>query len=88
MEIPFDVEVDNKDAKKIMKALSLPIGMQPMHKKTVSKISSHISDSTVSSSQTDRYAEEPVALTWGEGCELTTEHTKIFEKCNKYEKNK
>jgi len=50
MEIPFDVEVDNKDAKKIMKALSLPIGMQPMHKKTVSKISSHISDSTVSSS--------------------------------------
>jgi len=88
MEIPLDVEVDNKQAKQIMKTLSMPIGRQPMHKKTVSKAFSHMTDSTVSSSMTDRYAEEPVALTWGEGCEITYEHTKIFEKCNKYEKDK
>jgi len=87
MEIPLNVEVDNKDAKKIMKALSLPIGLKPLMKK-VSKINSNMSGSTVSSTQTDRYAEDPVALTWGEGCKLTNDHVNIFEKCNKYEKEK
>jgi len=54
--------------------------------KNVSKMSSGMDLSTVSSAQTNKYGEPAEKLNWDEGTTLTDAHIKMFELCNKFNK--
>jgi hypothetical protein len=64
----------------------MPITQKELWKRA-SKLNSGMDLSTVSSTGTNRYAEPVERLEWDESQPLNDAHVKLYETCNKYNKD-